>query len=185
MWLTGGVYQQWADFLDRWAVGQAEATAALPAVDPATLTADTMSRLSARLSSALQARVDRWSAAFTADWQRARDDFDAARALTQARTGLRSLRALTAHPGLPLDVQKLLSDSIDRTISDLQTQLERGLDRQAAASLDRTAVERLRRVLRENALTAVLSEQRDAAAAAPFFSAASVGDRPRRQVLSD
>ncbi|KLI92308.1 hypothetical protein, partial [Streptomyces sp. KE1] len=94
------------------------------------------------------------------------------RTLAHSRTGLRTLRRFTAHPGLPEHVRDELGGLVDEMITRTQQALEETLDSLAASGAPPGTVELTRRELRDNALTAVLAEER---APAP--------GRPRRGLL--
>ena len=106
--------------------------------------------------------------------------------LAQARTGLRSVRALAAHPGLPESLRSKLGELVDEQIPRLQAQLEQNLEDEARRGADARFVERRRRTLRDNALTAVLKSPEAAPAppADPWASYAP-GAPTRRRVLPD
>jgi hypothetical protein len=158
MWLTGGVYHDWAAFLERWASGDSTGIDRLPPVRPEELTADTLNRLAQRIADALGSRLRTWSDQLARAMAAGADEFSVGRALTQARAGLRSMRALAGHPALSAELREQLQEMVDRQVVAGQQMLEDDLDRLRAASADPRRVEARRRTLRENSLTAVLDE---------------------------
>ena len=157
MWLRGGLYDEWARFLERWAEGDDAGMGTLPDIDPALLQADTLDRLVRRIVDALSQRLQAWADALVRDLSSAGDEFSAGRALTQARAGLRNIRLLARHPGLPEPLRDRLLELVDGQVRSMQESLEDQLTRSAGVN-DRPAVEARRRALRENALIAVLAE---------------------------
>ncbi|MET9604367.1 hypothetical protein ABZZ17_04775 [Streptomyces sp. NPDC006512] len=157
MWGHGGAYETWTRYLRDWsrsgAAATAEAAARLPALRPGDYHQDTWARFSQHLTDAFDRRLRDWAKALTAALEAARDEFDAGRALVQARTGLDAVRALAAHPGLPEDLRGKLEELVDGQIAGFQEQLEASLDRAARGGGDPRFLEDRRRTLRENPLT--------------------------------
>ncbi|MFD7650887.1 hypothetical protein ACFV5M_25015 [Streptomyces albidoflavus] len=173
-WGDGGAYGAWVAHLREWGEGGDPDPASLPELRPEDWAEDTWHRLAVHLQEAVAARFDHWSTALTAA---AADRAGAGpgafgRTLAHSRTGLRNLRRFTAHPGLPEHVREELGALVDESITRTQQALEENLDSLAASGVPSTAVELMRRELRDNALTAVLAEER---APAP--------GRPRRGLL--
>ncbi|HST86659.1 MAG TPA: hypothetical protein VLL08_33280 [Kineosporiaceae bacterium] len=158
MWLTGGTYHEWAVFLDRWTAGDAAGIDDLPRVDPSELNAETLVRLTDRIFSALATRLQTWADRMTRAMAAESDEFSVGRALTQARQGLQAIRVLAAHPALPDDLRRQLSDLIDRQIEAAQDSLETDLSRLTSSGVPRRVVEARRRTIRDNRLTAVLAD---------------------------
>ncbi|MDT0445438.1 hypothetical protein [Streptomyces johnsoniae] len=159
LWGSGGAYQAWADHLERWARGEQPAPGQLPALAPADFSAETWQRLAARLTAALSAGLQTWADALTAAVSADNDDeFAVGRALAQARHGLRGIRALAGHPGLPGDMRARLIQLVDGQVAKAQQDLERMVRRDAAAATDPHRIEARLRTLRDNSLTAVLAE---------------------------
>ena len=182
----GGAYQTWVTFLHAWAAGEPVDPAALPALRQEDFDADTWVRLTTHVVTAFGARLARWSEGLVRALNEARDEFGFGRELAQARTGLRSVRALAAHPGLPESLRSKLGELVDEQIPRLQAQLEQNLEDEARRGADARFVERRRRTLRDNALTAVLKSPEAAPAppADPWASYAP-GAPTRRRVLPD
>jgi hypothetical protein len=185
MWVRGGLYDEWARFLDRWAQGDDGGMGSLPTLDPDLLRADTLDRLVQRITDGMSVRLQDWADRLTGDLARAGDEFSVGRSLAQARTGLRSVRLLAQHPGLPAELRLRLVELVDRQVVSFQESLEDQTCREAGFG-NRAEVEARRRALRENPLTAVLQE------------APAVGDpqprddwfvdptrRPTRRVVTD
>lgn len=158
MWGHGGAYQTWTRFLRDWGAhggaATAEAAAGLPALRPEDFHPETWARFSGELTDALDRRLRGWAAALTAALEAAGDEFDAGRALAQARTGLDAVRALAAHRGLPQDLREQLGQLVEGHIAGFQRQLEAALDGALRGGADPRLVEARRRTLRENPLTA-------------------------------
>ncbi len=159
LWGSGGAYQAWADHLERWARGERPDAGQLPVLAPADFSAETWQRLAVRLTGALSAVLQTWADALTAAVSAdGGDEFAAGRALAQARHGLRGIRALAGHPGLPADVRSQLVRLVDGQVRKAQQDLERMVRRDAAAATAPHRIEARLRTLRENPLTAVLTE---------------------------
>lgn len=192
-WGHGGPYETWVVFLRRWAAEEAVDPAALPALAEEHLPGDTWERLVRHLGDALDTRLRAWAERLTRALLAAADEFSAGRALAQARTGLQAVRAVAGHPRLPESTRTRLTELVDGQITDLQNQLERDLDRLAAQGADPRQVERRRRTLRDNPLTALLTEPPPAHGTGAPAGAAPVADpwagdpaaRPRRRVVPD
>ncbi|MEY9993897.1 hypothetical protein ABIE67_005929 [Streptomyces sp. V4I8] len=167
LWGDGGGYQAWVDFLRRWAAFEPVDPAALPTLTQEHYDADTWVRLTNHLTGALDTRLVAWAEALVRALGQARDDFSYGRELAQARVGLRSVRALAGHPGLPESLRTRLTELIDRQIPQLQAQLEQNLDDELRRGADVRLVERRRRALRDNALTVVLDQSPPQASAPP------------------
>ncbi|QGV77446.1 hypothetical protein [Streptomyces ficellus] len=192
LWGHGGAYQEWVEFLRRWAAFEPVDPGALPAVDEGTYDGDTMARLTAHAGRALGTRLQAWADTLVRAMEAATDEFSAGRELTQARTGLQSIRAVARHPGLPERLREQLGELVDRQVPDLQAQLERSLEEAARAEgPDTHWVEQRRRTLRDNALTRVLAQE-----PAPPAWQPSSGPRadawaydpaaaPRRRIVTD
>lgn len=158
MWLSGGTYHDWAGFLGRWATGDATGIELLPVVDPAELNPETLVRLTDRLTGALSTRLQDWADRLTRSMAAETDEFSVGRALAQARAGLHSIRALADHRALPEELRRRLVEIVDRQIRSTQVALEDDLDRFAARGVSSRIVEARRRTIRDNPLTAVLSQ---------------------------
>jgi hypothetical protein len=179
MWLHGGVYDEWAQFLGRWATGDERGMASLPPVHPQDLPADTIDRLVRRIVDALSTRLQSWADTVAPELSRAQDDFSAGRALAQARNGLRSIRRLAQHPSLPEPLHIRLLELVDGQVVSFQDSLEDAVTRAATSVNDRAEVEARRRALRENPLTAVLTTTFDLApATTPSHGTGRVGEGP-------
>jgi hypothetical protein len=183
MWLTGGTYQSWAEFLERWAKGDDTGFDRLPKVDPGELNAETLVRLADRLVTVMAARLQDWADRLTRAMAAESGEFGVARALTQARTGLRSVRRLAAHPGLPEDLRARLGEMVDRQIASSQDQLEADLTRMAAGGVSLRQIDARRRTVRENRLTAVLAEPA-ATGPEPARSNDSAGSAGRQIIIN-
>lgn len=177
-WGHGGAYETWVEFLRRWSAEEAVDPAALPVLVEADLPGETWQRLALHLGDALDTRLRAWAERLVAAMTATQDEFSAGRVLTQAREGLRSVRALAAHPGLPESSRTRFTDLVDAQIRDLQEQMERSLDR---LTVDPRWVEQRRRTLRDNALTALLAST----PTAPDPWAAPRTGTPRRRVITD
>ncbi|MHB9859415.1 hypothetical protein [Streptomyces sp. YIM S03343] len=187
LWGDGGAYQTWVGFLRAWAAFEPVDPEALPRLEQEQFEADTWVRLSTHVIAAFTARLARWSEGLVRALNEARDEFSFGRELAQARTGLRSVRALAAHPGLPESLRTELGKLIDEQIPRIQAQLEQSLEHEARRGANARFVEQRRRTLRDNALTAVLTTPPDPASAPPADPWASYtpGTPSRRRVLPD
>jgi hypothetical protein len=159
MWGGGGAYNMWVAFLDRWAAGEPADPTTLPPLIVEAFSGDGWERVVNRLSDAVSRRMQAWADSLSRAIGAARDEFGVARALTQAREGLRSVRAFTTHPGLPKDISGALLDMVDRQVRSMQESLEEQVERQRRDGAPTTRVEARLRTIRDNALTAVTAEQ--------------------------
>lgn len=186
MWSTGGAYNDWAAFLDRWAAGETMDSTQLPVLEPADFAGDTWERLVRRLTDALSRRLQSWADGLSRAMAESTDEFSVGRALGQARSGLRSVRALAQHPGLPQDLRDRLVDLVDRQVRSAQQSLEEQVDRMRSSGVAAPHVEARRRTIRDNPLTAATAEQPATSAAAAtgdwFVDPFATG---RRRVILD
>ena len=158
MWGGGGHYNAWAGFLERWGRGEQLDPATLPSLRREDFQGDSWERLTNRISEALSQRLNGWQEAVTKGMTGATDEFGVARVLGHARWGLRPIRALAAHPGLPSELAEQLLAAVDRQVRSAQESLEDQIERSRRAGLDRRAAEALLRIVRDNDLTVVTTE---------------------------
>lgn len=181
----GGLYQQWAGFLDRWAAGEQVDPASLPRVSPTDFNGDGFERLTNRLTVALSQRLEVWAKALTNATTGATDEFTVARALGHARWGLRPIRALAAHDGLPAELSARLLQAVDDQVRSAQHALEEQVEAMRRLGVDRQAVEARLRTIRDNRLTAVLAELPADPQAAVGGWATALSTSTRRRVIHD
>ncbi len=181
MWVTGGHYQTWASFLERWTTGERIDPAGLPRLTPEDLAGDSWQRLVDRITAALDKRLTTWTETLSRELSAARDEFTAARALNHARWGLPPIRELAAAPGLPEELRARLIDLVDTQVASVQKQIDDQVQRLRSAGVPNAAVEARLRTVRDNPLTAVVR--------APHVTGEGwAGDptaTPRRRVILD
>ncbi|WP_372348842.1 hypothetical protein [Streptomyces sp. KL116D] len=185
-WGHGGPYELWVDGLRRWAAddgGDPVDVTALPPLVERDYPRETWQRITAHLAHAHHRRLQAWADRLVAAMSAADDEFTAGRELTHARAGLRALRSLATHPGLPEGLRAVMTDVLDKEIARTQAELERQLDAAARRGADPAWVEQRRRTLRDNGLTAVTAD--DAPPPGPDPWAAPQPDRPRRRIVLD
>ncbi|QES18790.1 hypothetical protein DEJ46_06570 [Streptomyces venezuelae] len=173
--------------LRRWAGFEPVDLARLPTITAEAYDGATVARLTTHITAALNTRLQAWADMLVRAVDAATDEFSAGRELAQARTGLRSIRDLADHHGLPERLRERLTELVDRQIPELQAQLERLLEEAAREEPEARWIEERRRTLRDNALTAVLAEP---PATAPHPGGADAWSydpaaAPRRRVLRD
>ncbi|WP_073788486.1 hypothetical protein [Streptomyces uncialis] len=166
-WGDGGPYASWTRALHAWARHEPADLAALPRLKRDQFDADTWERLTRHVLDALDTRLTEWSRRFALAFGEAPDEFSAGRELTQARVGLRSLRDLADHPGLPDDLRTRLGELMDQHIRSLQTQMEHAVSELARSGTDPHWVDQRLRTLRDNAFTSVLDAPPDPPAEPP------------------
>lgn len=152
----GGPYEVWTDFLRRWGAGEPADASALPSLSTEDFAADQWVRLADQVGAALTRRLTAWARSLALAVQEARDEFEVGRALTQARVGLRSIRAVATHPGLPADLARMFVESVDTQVRSVQRTLETQVENLRRSGADRSVVEARLRTLRHNALTVVI-----------------------------
>jgi hypothetical protein len=179
MWGSGGAYREWAEFLERWAAGEAADPATLPALTPADFAGDSWARLTERITGALDRRLVAWGETLTRELAGARDEFAAARALNHARWGLPPIRALASAPAIPPELRDRLTGLVDSQIEAAQRQLDESAQRLRRDNVPRGAAEARLRTIRDNPLTVVTAGPHTTGAG---WDAGPV-DRPRRRVL--
>ncbi|MEU1557719.1 hypothetical protein AB0G86_21210 [Streptomyces scabiei] len=157
-WGGGSDYQTWARTLDRWADGEQPDPLHLPPLSPDSLPADTWQRLLTRIAAAVDRRLQDGLDLMVREVNDAADEFSVGRALTRGRDVLRSVRSVITHTSLPADFRRRMAGLMDDHTRRLQDELERGVQALLAEGADPHAVETRRRTLRDNPLTAVLSE---------------------------
>jgi hypothetical protein len=145
---VSGPYAAWASWLTAFGRGEDLSADQLVPVDE-DMGPHMQSRVLQRLNEAFVARQRVWDQALVRDL-----DADGLSALTlvAARIRLRPLVALTRNPLLPDTVRTALRDALTETVRSAQRSIEDSVRRQPGA------VDRLLGVVRENALTAALSE---------------------------
>ncbi|MGC5031043.1 hypothetical protein [Micromonospora sp. DT229] len=153
MLVGDGGYQRWAAFLEQWRAGAAGDLTDLPTLVEQDYPAEVWLRLVTRLTDALAHRLQTWADALIDAMAATRDEFEMARALTQARRGLTTIRAVAGHPALPGKLARALRDQVDEQIRLVQRALEDGIDDARRAGLDDRLVEARLRTLRDNPLT--------------------------------
>lgn len=157
-WGGESTYQIWARTLEEWAVGRRTDPLQLPPLSADDLPADTWQRLLARIASAVDRRLQSGLDLMVREVNDAADEFSVGRALTRGRDVLRSVRSVITHASLPADFRGRMAILMDEHTQRLQEDLERGVQSLLADGADPQAVETRRRTLRDNPLTAVLSE---------------------------
>lgn len=187
MWNTTGLYATWADFLERWGTGEQLDPSVLPPLKQEDFAGDSWERLAQRLGNAVGARLNLWSQGLNRGTSEARDEFEVGRALASARFGLRAIRALAAHPGMPVELRTALLESVDRQVHQAQQTLESQVEDDRRRGEPRSAVEARLRTLRDNRLTVVTDEgaveASPVAAVAPTWAVNPATTRCRRIVL--
>jgi hypothetical protein len=182
MWVHGGLYEAWADYLDRWGGGEQLDPATLPKLAPEDLAGDTWERLVDRITAALSKRLTSWSDTLGRELSGATDEFAAARALGHARWSLAPVRAFAAGPALPDELRTRLIDLVDTQLRSTQRQLDDQVQRLLSTGTPRAAVEARLRTIRDNPLTAVTG---GGAVVAGGGWDADPGATPRRRVILD
>ncbi|WP_328475413.1 hypothetical protein OHA21_19070 [Actinoplanes sp. NBC_00393] len=181
MWVTGGAFQIWASFLERWAAGEPGDVSTLPVLAPGDFAGDGWARLMNRITEALNKRLVTWSETLSRELSAAPDEFAAARALNHARWGLPPIRELAAAPALPEEARTRLTGIVDSQVASIQQQLDEHVQRLRRAGVPNRAVEARLRTIRDNPLTAVTS--------GPHVTgggwAADPTTAPRRRVIID
>jgi hypothetical protein len=159
LWGGGGLYERWAAYLDAWAAGQPVDPAGPPQLAADAFPGDTWQRLADRITEALSRRLRSWADALTRGVAEARDEFGVARALGHARWGLRTIRALAGHRGLPPDLRQRLLEVVDQQVRSAQQAIEDQIEAMRRGGADRTAVEARLRTVRLHTLTVVTGEE--------------------------
>jgi len=157
MWGHGGLYSDWANYLEQWGADSRPLPARPPALDERDFDPDTWTRLIMRVQEALNERLERWSKALVRHLAEAVDEFSWGRALAQSREGLRAVLEMCNSPGLPPGVVEALTNQVHGVIRTNQETLEADAARDLSGRTSRDAEMRLRQ-LRRNPLTAVLTE---------------------------
>ncbi|SBV05638.1 hypothetical protein YW5DRAFT_03035 [Streptomyces sp. Ncost-T6T-1] len=183
LWTSGGSYRAWADHLDAWADVRVPVDLTLPGLVPADFAAETWTRLVERIRQALDRRLKHWSRVLTAAMAEASDEFSVGRALVQARAGLREIRAMAGHPGLPADLRDRLREAIDEQIHDAQRSLEQQVESMRRESVAPSLIEARLRAVRDSSLVAALDGPPPATGPDPWRLDPAA--RPRRRVITD
>jgi hypothetical protein len=184
MWAGGGLYNSWAEFLDRWGTGDRTVDAsALPSLQREDFLGDSWERLANRITDALGKRLRLWAETLGRATGAARDEFTVSRALADAHAGLRPIRALAAHPGLPPDLAAKLLEAVDRQIRAAQESLEDQVESMRRTGSDRRAVEDRLRTIRDHPLTSLLNEAAPAQSAPGPAWSIDPTTPPRRRIV--
>lgn len=182
MYGSGGHYRAWAEFLDRWQAGEQPEPGRLPQLGPEDFAGESWERLANRLTGALSRQLQSWADALTRAMAGARDEFGVARALGHARWGLRSIREVAGHPGLPEALREQLLAAVDRQVRSAQASLEAQVEQLRRDGVERRLVEARLRTLRDNPLTSAVP----GASAPPGAAWSSDPTAPRsRRVIVD
>jgi hypothetical protein len=155
-WGDGGPYETWVAALRAWQKGEPADLTTLPALEREQFTADTWARLTGHILHAVSVRLTDCVGRFGKAIGEASDEFSVGRELTHARAGLRAVRALASHPGLPTDVRDTATRLCDEQIRSLQEQLEHAVTREARNGGSAARLDLRLRTLRDNALTAAI-----------------------------
>ncbi|MEV4352041.1 hypothetical protein AB0J83_46910 [Actinoplanes sp. NPDC049596] len=155
MFVTGGHYQAWATFLERWGAGENLDPATLPPLTPADFAGDSWQRLADRITGALDQRLTAWSDTLARELPAARDEFAAARALNHARWSLPPIRALASAPAIPEELRHKLVEMVDNLVAAVQQQIDEQVQGLRSSGAPSSAIEARLRTVRDNPLTAV------------------------------
>jgi hypothetical protein len=152
-------YPEWAEYLERWGRGERPDDSGLSPLEQRDFAGDTWARLTNRLLEAMNQRLQAWQAALAKATDGViSDEFGYGRALQQGRDGVRPVLALATDPRLPEDLRARLTDLIENHLRQTQTRLEDHLRQQRDRGDSARFVEMRLRTLRDNALTAVITE---------------------------
>ena len=185
LWGAGGPYQEWADHLRRWSAGEPVDLTALPTVELGDLTEDHWVRLTNQLHDAVARRLAEWAQVLARAMNNASDDFSVSRALVDARAGMQPIRSLAAHPGLPAGLTGPLLTTVDSQVRSVQETFEQQVESLRQRGVDRSAVEARLRVIRDNPLTAALTDVHAAPINSTGVRAADPTIATRRRVIVD
>lgn len=152
------VYEDWVRALRSWRQDPLTEMRQLPPLDASSFPPATYQRFVNHLNSAINDFMKRWQAQLSSMLGAATSDHARARALIDARVGLVERLNLARHPGLPEEVRKQLTMQAESDIRSLQAQLETEATHVVAvsSSSNRPQREATLRLIRDNALTAVL-----------------------------
>jgi hypothetical protein len=178
-------YDRWAVFLECWGRGEPADPGTLPPLVAEDFAVDAWQRLNDRLLNAIEARTTAWAKALMTAMSQARDEFEASRAMAQARHGLTAIRAFTTHPSLPADLRGMLLGVVDQMIRSSQQSLEEQIERQGRSGADRRAADARLRTLRDNSLAAVVADPPAPTAALADGWSADMSAAKRRHIIVD
>ena len=152
-------YEDWVKTLRAWRHDPMTDLSHLPSLDESSFPPATYQRFLNHLNDAVNEFMKHWQRQFVASFSAADDDHARARALVDAREGLGLRLTLANHPSFPQQIRDQLLAQTDADIRGLQQQLENDAQNVAAAAStsSRPQREATLRLIRDNALTAVLN----------------------------
>lgn len=152
-------YEDWVRALRAWRHDPMTDMSHLPVLTESSFPPATYQRFLNHLNDAVNEFMKHWQRQFTASFGAAHDDHARGRALVDAREGLHLRLALARHPSFPPKIRSQLLTQADADIRGLQIQLENDAQNVAAAAStsNRPQREATLRLIRDNALTAVLN----------------------------
>lgn len=198
------LYETWVRTLRAWSKDPLVDLSRLPSLDAQSFPPAAYQRFLLHLNAAIDAFMENWQTTFMATMGAAHDDHSRARALVSARTGLARRLSLARHPSFPPQIRDQMIQQTERDVRSLQAQLETDALRASTgwSASTRSQQEALLRLVRRNALTAVLepsfslaeliddSELRRAQAAAATIIAQTADEvvehqtgRPKRRIF--
>lgn len=152
------VYERWVRALKAWVTDPSVRLEDLPPLTEETYDPQTYSRLFAHMRGCIDELMDAWSDLLTRALSRATDEHELGRELVNLRPLLARRAALSRLPNLPEEVRKILHEDTVRSITELQSELEKVLgDPGQGARIDRAAADRLVAVARATPLTEALT----------------------------
>ncbi len=152
------VYEDWVKGLRAWRRDPITDLSHLPALEESSFPPATYQRFLNHLNDAINEFMKRWQGQLSASLGAATNDHARARALVDSRLGLGQRLKLARHPSFPEKIRSQLVAQAERDIRSLQAQLEEDAVNVVAASSasSRPQREATLRLIRDNALTAVL-----------------------------
>jgi len=151
-------YEDWVRALRSWRRDATADLESLPALEASSFPPATYRRFLKHLNDAINEFMKRWQTQLSAALSAAVDDHARARALVEARVGLAHRLRLARHPSFPQEIRDQLEKQAIDDVTSIQAQLEEDARSvvSASSSSSRPAREATLRLIRDNALTAVL-----------------------------
>ncbi len=150
-------YEVWVLGLRKWQKNPSADLSQLPRLTADSLPPSAYSRLLTHLHTAIEAMMQDFSEKFSRGIEHARSEHEMAQVMVGLRALLYRRVELARHPSLPEEISRPLVEAARREIAALQVDLERVLTSSTdRSSSNRSRVERMLKLARDNSFTAVL-----------------------------
>jgi hypothetical protein len=153
-------YEAWVLGLQAWAKDPSHDLGGLPRLSADSLPPAAYERLVAHIMAAQQEVMSAWQRRLERNIQAARSEHEYARTLVELRSQLGRRLQLARHHGLPAEIQRPLSDGVERDIRRIQQELENAVTQPGRGNgIQMATREKMLRLVRANSFTAILKPE--------------------------